>query len=70
MISLKIEECLNRFTEILSAGHLERCEAEVPSSVWQDELGRFRVWVANTGANNTGELFLEYRLLDASHIGD
>lgn len=70
MISRSVVQCLDRFTEILSAGHLEQHEAEVPYSLWQDELGRFRVWVSDTGAHQTNQSSLDYRLRDASHIRD
>lgn len=38
---------------------------------WQDELGRLRLWATNIGAHRihrTGQLYLELRLRDASHI--
>ncbi|KAK1775129.1 hypothetical protein QBC45DRAFT_480854, partial [Copromyces sp. CBS 386.78] len=34
----------------------------------KNELGRFRVWVANLGAHRTGKSSLDYRLRDASNI--
>lgn len=36
--------------------------------LWEDELGRLRVWTANIGAHQTGQSSLDYRLRDASHI--
>ncbi|KAL9635464.1 MAG: hypothetical protein Q9164_003440 [Protoblastenia rupestris] len=35
---------------------------------WQDELGRLRMWEANTGAYQSGQLSLDFRSRDASHI--
>ena len=37
-------------------------------SAWEDELGRLRIWAANTGAHQTGCSSLDFRLRDASHI--
>ncbi|KAK3685899.1 hypothetical protein B0T22DRAFT_482821 [Podospora appendiculata] len=34
----------------------------------KDELGRFRVWIANIGAHQSGRSSLDYRLRDASNI--
>ena len=36
--------------------------------LWEDQLGRLRVWTANIGAHQTGQSSLDYRLRDASHI--
>jgi hypothetical protein len=43
---------------------------EIPPDLWQDELGRLRVWAANIGAHQTGRSSLDYRLRDASNIRD
>lgn len=67
-ISSKVAYCLEQFENVLSSGHLESREVEVPVSVWKDELGRLRVWVGNVGAHGTNQSSLEYRLRDASHI--
>ncbi len=34
----------------------------------QDELGRFRVWVANLAAHRTGRISLDYRLRFADRV--
>ena len=39
-----------------------------PLTSWDDELGRFRLWIANIGAHQRGRSSLEYRLRDASHV--
>lgn len=43
-------------------------EDEVASVAWMDELGRLRVWAANTGALQTGQSSLDFQLRDSSHI--
>lgn len=40
----------------------------VPLALWQDELGRLRIWAANIGAHQTGNSSLDYRLRHASRI--
>ena len=43
-------------------------EDEVDSVSWMDELGRLRIWAANTGALRTGQSSLDFQLRDSSHI--
>lgn len=43
---------------------------DVPVALWQDELGRLRLWAANIGAHQRGESSLDHRLREASHIKD
>ena len=40
----------------------------VPADLWEDELGRLRVWAANIGAHQIDQSSLDFRLRDASHI--
>lgn len=62
-ISAVLGGCLEKFVSLLGQGNLTIHEAEVPRSLWLDELGRLRVWAANThGAYKLG------KLQDASHI--
>ncbi|GLA45790.1 hypothetical protein AnigIFM63604_006745 [Aspergillus niger] len=42
----------------------------VPVSLWEDEIGRMRVWAADVGADECGSLSLDYRLRDSSHLRD
>ncbi|KAK3170070.1 hypothetical protein OEA41_009455 [Lepraria neglecta] len=37
-------------------------------TLWEDELGRLRLWSANIGAHQTSQSALDFRLRDASHI--
>lgn len=67
-ISSEVGICQGQFQSILESRVLQRFQSEVKISQWKDELGRFRVWVLNTGAHQTCQLSLEYRLRDASHI--
>ncbi|KAJ5781314.1 hypothetical protein N7457_006474 [Penicillium paradoxum] len=62
--------CLKKLKVLLSSSELQHYDSEVRQSRWQDELGRLRVWAANIGAHQTGNLSLDYRLRDASHIKD
>jgi hypothetical protein len=70
-IRLLLLTCLRRLQNLLgppaSAG-LEIYSSQVPLSVWNDELGRLRVWATNVGAHQRGQSSLDYRLRDASHI--
>lgn len=43
-------------------------QLDVPLALWQDELGRSRVWAANIGAHQTGQSSLDHRLRDASDV--
>jgi hypothetical protein len=67
-ISSIVVSCLEELKAIISSGNLKVYSAEVPQALWQDELGRLRVWAANIGAHQTGQSSLDYRLRDASHI--
>jgi hypothetical protein len=69
-ISSVVIPCLKQLKAIISSDDLNRCSAEVPRALWQDELGRLRVWAANIGAHQTGLSSLDHRLRDASHIKD
>ncbi|KAJ5875112.1 uncharacterized protein N7473_012459 [Penicillium subrubescens] len=62
--------CLKQFKAIKSSDHLKVYSTQVPQALWQDELGRLRVWAANIGAHQTGQSSLDHRLRDASHIKD
>src|SRR5271156_1950869 len=66
-ISTALIACLKLFSALLAQDHPEAFH-EVPCRLWQDELGRLRVWSANIGAHQTGQSSLDYRLRDASHV--
>jgi hypothetical protein len=69
-ISSLLIECLSLFNAQVARDELVAHDAEVPQSLWLDELGRLRVWAANIGAHQIGQSSLDYRLRDASHIKD
>ena len=68
-ISATLLPCLKSFNDLLVLVQISPfATTEVPFTLWQDELGRFRVWAANIGAHQTGQASLDFRLRDASHI--
>src|SRR2546423_14990641 len=69
-ISSLLVDCLSLFNALVAREDLIARDAEVPASLWMDELGRLRVWAANIGVHQTGQSSLDYRLRDASHIRD
>ncbi|KAI9369916.1 hypothetical protein BJX61DRAFT_517607 [Aspergillus egyptiacus] len=69
-ISDVLSHCFGNLQHLISSGTFACFESEVSPQRWVDELGRLRVWAANTGAQNLGQSSLEYRLRDASHLKD
>jgi hypothetical protein len=69
-ISSTLAVCFQRFSRTLGSDTLASHDSDVPISLWQDELGRLRVWAANIGAHRKDQASLDYRLRDASHIRD
>ncbi|PLN76050.1 hypothetical protein BDW42DRAFT_199140 [Aspergillus taichungensis] len=67
-ISELVVSCLRQFTHLISSHHLACSYDRMPLSLWEDELGRFKVWCSNIGAHQTNHSSLDYRLRDASHI--
>ncbi|KAL4876887.1 hypothetical protein BJY04DRAFT_222563 [Aspergillus karnatakaensis] len=67
-ITSALSACLCQFNRILDSDSLRSHASDVPLSLWQDELGRLRVWAANIGAHQKDQSSLDYRLRDASHI--
>jgi hypothetical protein len=70
VLSSRVNNCLKLFKNLITNDGLSRYHDEVPANLWQDELGRFRVWAANIGAHQVDQSSLDYRLRDASHIRD
>jgi hypothetical protein len=70
VLSSRVNNCLTLFKNLITNDELSRYHDEVPENLWQDELGRFRVWAANIGAHQVDQSSLDYRLRDASHIRD
>ena len=73
-ISTSTTACLstfNKFIEDIREIHgSNELRKGLVVSAWEDELGRLRIWAANTGAHQTGCSSLDFRLRDASHIRD
>jgi hypothetical protein len=67
-ISSAVINCLQSLHRLLSGPQFSEHELDIPLVLWQDELGRLRVWAANIGAHQTGQSSLDYRLRDASDI--
>lgn len=64
----KVVACLEQFENLQSSGLLKPRQVEVPDFAWHDELGRLRIWVSNTGADDKYQFSLDYRLRNAAHI--
>ncbi|KIY01604.1 uncharacterized protein Z520_03156 [Fonsecaea multimorphosa CBS 102226] len=67
-ISTELLECLKLFNTLLTRDELFNTSSSIPKSVWDDELGRLRVWAANIGAHQKDQSSLDYRLRNASHV--
>jgi hypothetical protein len=67
-ISTVLSAVLKSFNAVITRNELRVHQDQVPRSLWEDELGRLRVWAANIGAHQAGLSSLDYRLRDASHI--
>ncbi|KAH8432925.1 uncharacterized protein LDX57_010558 [Aspergillus melleus] len=63
-------DCLKKLKSLISSDKLAQYDSEVRHARWKDELGRLRVWAANIGAHQTGNLSLDHRLREATHIRD
>lgn len=50
-ISYVAVSCLKQLKAIVSSDDLQLYSAEIPQALWQDELGRLRVWAANIGTH-------------------
>ncbi|CAF9904963.1 MAG: hypothetical protein HETSPECPRED_004835 [Heterodermia speciosa] len=69
-ISSLIRSCLQTYESLikdLRGSNFAHEDARI-CVLWEDQLGRLRVWTANIGAHQTGPSSLDYRLRDASHI--
>lgn len=69
-IATSFRQCLESFEKLvanLEESHLAFTQG-TPFSMWEDELGRLKVWAGNIGAHLEGQASLDFRLRDASHI--
>lgn len=62
-----VQECLKTFTG-LTNDTFSLSMTGIPKVIWQDELGRFRIWAANIGAHRTGQSSMDFRLHYASQV--
>lgn len=69
-ISSILNDCFRQFNNLTASAALQQNVTKISPDLWQDELGRLRVWAANIGAHQTGRSSLDYRLRDASNIRD
>ncbi|KIV79449.1 hypothetical protein PV11_07011 [Exophiala sideris] len=67
-ISSILIECLRRLNDVAARKEWAHLDAKLHQVLWNDELGRLRIWAANIGAHQSGQSSLDYRLRDASHI--
>ncbi|KAJ5762741.1 hypothetical protein N7533_001422 [Penicillium manginii] len=68
-ISGIVVKCLKELDRLCRDEPLQK-HPDVLAELWQDELGRLRVWAANIGAHQSGQSSLDHRLREASHIKD
>ena len=70
-IASSIAICLKSFNDITQLiRSLSERARDFQIDAWDDELGRLRIWAANSGAHELYQASLDYRLRDASHIRD
>ncbi|PGH09012.1 hypothetical protein AJ79_05807 [Helicocarpus griseus UAMH5409] len=67
-ISTELVKCFQQFKTLISSTDLDRYESEVQKVLWEDELGRLRIWASNIGAHQTGQSSLDFRLRDSSPV--
>ena len=65
-----ISTCLNSFNTLIRWITFSQRAKDFSIDAWADELGRLRIWAANSGAQEINQASLEFRLRDASHIRD
>lgn len=66
-ISDAFKSCLEHLERLVVRLEFED-DKSTTSQLWNDELGRLRLWGGNLAAHQTGQASLEYRLKGASHI--
>ncbi|KAL9619594.1 MAG: hypothetical protein Q9160_005781 [Pyrenula sp. 1 TL-2023] len=66
LISEEFRSCYNTFQTLCAEPELE--STELSRRLWQNQLGRLRIWAANIAAHQTTQASLDHRLRDASHI--
>ncbi|KAL9074841.1 MAG: hypothetical protein Q9161_001979 [Pseudevernia consocians] len=69
-VSSSIIACLKSFNGFIEEIRRDQevNEGGLVAGAWEDELGRLRMWAGNIGAHQIGQLSLDFRLRDASHV--
>jgi hypothetical protein len=71
-VASHVETCLHSFQTTID--ELPKISTEnrnkIPPGSLNNELGRFRIWAANTDAHARGNNSLDYKLREASHLRD
>ncbi|KAF8249169.1 hypothetical protein K440DRAFT_660426 [Wilcoxina mikolae CBS 423.85] len=60
-------QSFNQLSKLLSSSDYKFAD-QLSQAALEDELGRFRVWVGNSGAHRSGRVSLDHRLREASHV--
>ena len=60
-------QSFNRLGKLLGSSDYKFAD-KLSEAALKDELGRFRVWVGNSGAHQSGRVSLDHRLREASHV--
>ena len=66
-VASQYERCIYTFSQLYERLESTDHDHDVLSSV-EEEIGRFRVWAAQTGAHRSGRVSLDYRLREAPHV--
>jgi len=68
-VSTCAQSCTDSFKALSGAisSASKTCQNRAVSAALEDHLGRFRVWCGNTGAHQTGNTSLDYRLSKSEH---
>ena len=63
-------QCLRHFENLAQEAQNLHGESPLPASMVGDEFGRFKIWAGNSGALQRDSRSLDYRLGEASQVGD
>jgi len=68
-VSACVHSCTDSFKALSGAisSASKTYQNQAVSAALEDHLGRFRVWCGNTGAQQTGNTSLDYRLRESEH---
>lgn len=69
-IASRSVQCLRHFERLAEEAQNSEGEPPLSASAVGDELGRFKIWAGNIGAFQRDSRSLDYRLREASQVGD